>query len=221
MAHRPPLALPRLYAILDLDLVQRRGLDPEVVHGDWLAAGVRLTQLRAKNMASGPMLALADRLRLAAHAAGAWLIVNDRVDVAVMAGADGVHVGQEDLSPASVRQACDVLGAPASFVVGFSTHDDAQVTAGLDEPVSYLAFGPVFITGTKARPDPVVGLEGLRAARTLTAPGEVPLVAIGGIGETNARDVIAAGADSVAVASDLTSKDAGQRARRLLELLAG
>ena len=178
-----------------------------------------MTQLRAKSLASGPMLELAERLAARASAADARLIVNDRLDVALLAGADGVHVGQDDLTPVAVRRAC-ADKTDRRFIVGLSTHNDVQLAAGLDAPVSYLAIGPVFATTTKARPDPVVGLSGVRAARARIASRAVPLVAIGGIDETNARSVIDAGADTVAVAGGLIERDAASRARALLRVLS-
>ena len=165
------------------------------------------------------MLALADRLAARTRGAGAMFIVNDRLDIALLAGATGVHVGQDDLTPGEIRRACAALSGPMVSVIGLSTHNDTQLQAGLDEPVSYLAIGPVFATTTKAQPDPVVGLSGVRLARARTASRGVPLVAIGGVDETNARAVIDAGADIVAIAGDLTSRDAGAKARALIDLL--
>ena len=143
----------------------------------------------------------------AAHAAGALLVVNDRPDVARLAGADGVHVGQDDLAPADVRALLP------GGIVGVSTHDRAQLAAAASSGADYVAVGPVFATTSKARPDPVVGLELLRAARGLT---RAPLVAIGGITAENAADVIAAGADGVAVIGALLqAPDPGEAFRRL------
>lgn len=211
-----PQALPRLYAILDIDLATSRGLGAhDVVHA-WLDAGVRLIQLRAKRLTLGPMLDLALPLAADCRTAGALFLVNDRADVARLAHASGVHVGQEDLSPAEARR---VLSA--TDLIGLSTHNDAQIEAGLMTPATYLAIGPVFHTTTKARPDPSVGLAGVtRAARRLTEDGR-PLVAIGGITLETAPSVIAAGAGSVAVISGLiASEDLGSRARSFLGLLA-
>jgi thiamine-phosphate pyrophosphorylase len=213
------LHLPRLYAILDVDLAHQRDLDPELLCADWLDAGVRLIQLRAKSLPGGAMLALAGRLSARARPAGATFIVNDRLDIALLAGADGVHVGQEDLTPSEVRRACAALPGLAVPLIGLSTHNDAQLQSGLDEPVSYLAIGPVFATVTKAQPDPIVGLSGVTRAQALIGSSGMPLVAIGGIDETNARAVIDAGADTVAVASGLVRKDAGARARALLAVI--
>ena len=123
------------------------------------------------------------------------LIMNDRADLCLVADFDGVHVGQDDLSPPSVRT---IIG-PGRWL-GFSTHNPQQVKEGDPTSADYLAIGPVFSTSSKDRPDPVVGLEGVRQARQLTRK---PLVAIGGITRANAASVIEAGADSVAVISDL------------------
>lgn len=187
-----------LYAILDVDVLAARGIDPLDVCDVWLEAGVRLIQLRAKSMASGPMLTLAEALVARTRVAGATLVINDRADVAAQCGADGVHVGQDDLSPEDVRV---VVGARA--IVGVSTHTDAQVAAAVTQPVSYVAIGPVFGTHTKATGYDAVGLAQVaRAATTAHAAGK-PLVAIGGITLENAASVLEAGADSLAVISDL------------------
>jgi thiamine-phosphate pyrophosphorylase len=178
-----------------------------------------LIQLRAKHVAAGDMLTLAERLAARARAAGARCVVNDRLDVAILARADGLHVGQEDLSPSSIEQVLAAQHPRPTLFVGLSTHNDAQVRAGLEQAVGYLAIGPVFATSTKTRPDPVVGLGGVRHAAALTGPRAMPLVAIGGIGRANARAVIEAGATSVVVAGDLTGDDPGERARALLTAL--
>lgn len=126
------------------------------------------------------------------------MIVNDRADIALIARADGVHLGQDDLPPAAAR---GILGGDA--VIGYSTHSAEQAVAALREPVDYIAAGPIFATGTKEQPDPVIGLEGLRAIRQ--SIGRFPLVAIGGIDIRNIRDVLAVGADSAAVISAVLS----------------
>jgi thiamine-phosphate pyrophosphorylase len=164
----------------------------------WLSAGVRLMQLRAKTLASGPFLELADELAALCHEAGALLIINDRADIAAMSGADGVHVGQEDLTPTDAR---GVVGSAA--MVGLSTHDHHQVASGLREPVSYLAFGPIYTTNTKVTGYDAAGHARLREAATVAARADLPLVAIGGITIDRAAGVREAGADSVAVIADL------------------
>jgi thiamine-phosphate pyrophosphorylase len=188
----------------------------------WLEAGVRLVQLRAKSLSSGDLLVLADRLVTRARSADARFVVNDRADVAVLSGADGVHVGQDDLRPAAIRRGLWRSDAgnqelwrerAADFLIGLSTHNESQLEAALEEPASYLAIGPVFATATKARPDPVIGLDGVRRAAAQVAGSGRPRVAIGGIDESRARAVIEAGADVVAMAADLTLSDPGARAR--------
>ena len=210
------MTLPRLYAILDVDICAasgQRALD--VVHA-WLAAGVRLMQLRAKSMPTGKFLDLAEALSAAVSPAGAMLIVNDRADVARLAGASGVHVGQGDLSPADAR---GVVGPSA--VVGLSTHTPEQARQALAEPVDYVAIGPVFSTSSKERPDSVVGLDGVRETRAIMPLSGRPIVAIGGITLEHAPSVVEAGADSVAVISDLLAAgDPGARARAFLKALA-
>jgi thiamine-phosphate pyrophosphorylase len=162
-------------------------------------SGLRLLQLRAKTLSDGELLAVAREAAAAAREAGALLIVNDRADVARLCGAAGVHVGQDDLRPAEARQ---VL-APGA-IVGRSTHTLAQVQAALGEPIDYLAVGPVFATGSKVDPDPVVGLELVAEARRRTAG---TLVAIGGISPENVAAVFSAGADGVALIGGLLAPE--------------
>ncbi len=139
-------------------------------------------------------------------------MVNDRADVAVLAGASGVHVGQEDLG---VEQARTLVGEDKW--VGISTHNLEQFQSAAATSADYIAVGPVFATSTKANPDPIVGTEFIRQVRALTAR---PIVAIGGITLENAASIIKAGADSVAVISDiLRARDPGGRARQYLDLL--
>jgi len=194
----PRRTLPALYAILDVDLCEARGVQPRRLVDEWLDAGVRLIQLRAKHLTLGPFLQLAESLAAACRRAGAIFIVNDRVDVARLSGADGVHLGQEDLPPGDARAAW-----PDARWIGWSTHSDAQLAGALASGATYIAIGPVFQTTTKAHPDPVVGLEGVRRAARLVGPADRPLVAIGGITIDRALDVLAAGATSVAVVSGL------------------
>ena len=189
---------PSLYAILDVDAVAARGWQPADVCRAWLAGGARLIQLRAKTLPSGALLDLADVCARLCRDAGAMLIINDRADIAVMCGADGVHVGQDDLSVRDVRR---VIGPSA--IVGLSTHTEAQVVDAVGEPVSYLAIGPVFGTRTKETGYDAVGLDAVRRAALAAHTADVPLVAIGGITLGRAAEVRAAGADSLAVISDL------------------
>jgi thiamine-phosphate pyrophosphorylase len=182
--------------------VTTRGWVPADVCQAWLSAGVALIQLRAKDLPSGRFLELADELSSLCRGTDARLIVNDRADIAAMAGAAGVHVGQDDLTPADAR-AC----VGASAVVGLSTHGMAQLEAGAREPVSYLALGPICSTETKATGCEPLGLEAVQRARTITSTANLPLVAIGGITLENAPAVRAAGADSIAVISGLLQAD--------------
>jgi len=208
--------LPRLYAILDVDAVAARGLEPRRVLRDWLTAGVRLVQLRAKHLSLGPFLELADWMADECHRAGAVFIVNDRVDVARLSVADGVHLGQDDLTPQHAR----AMLQKAAWI-GLSTHNDVQLRRGIESAATYLAIGPVFATSSKLRPDPVIGLEGVRLLAELrTSNSELPIVAIGGITLATAADVIAAGADAVAVISDLLdANDPGGRASEFVRAL--
>jgi thiamine-phosphate pyrophosphorylase len=215
--------LPRLYAILDA------GSFPDAnallaAAEDLISAGVTLIQYRNKSGDARVMLEQARELRsLASHPNAAkdtalgWgthspvrLIMNDRADLALLAEFDGVHVGQDDLSPESVRK---IIG-PDRWL-GVSTHNPEQLAAADKSSADYLAIGPVFSTSSKDKPDPVVGLEGVRRARQLTRK---PLIAIGGITRANAASVIEAGADSVAVISDLLP-DPGKSAEEFLRIL--
>jgi thiamine-phosphate pyrophosphorylase len=181
-------SFPRFYAVIDPAL--RPELPLAELAQRLAGAGVRLVQLRAKRASSRELLAMARELQ-AALPAECLLIVNDRADVAALAGAAGVHLGQDDLPPDAARE---ILGP--GRLIGFSTHNEEQVKAAATAPVDYLAFGPIFATTSKDKPDPIVGCEGLKKVRTLT---KKPLVAIGGITPENAGQVIEAGADSVAV----------------------
>lgn len=205
-----------LYAIVDVGVCAASGHDPEAVAAAFVRAGVDIVQLRAKDLGAAEYVALARRMAPLAAAAGVVLIVNDRVDVARTAGL-GVHLGQHDLPVVEARR---LLGPDA--VIGWSTHTLDQLAHALAEPVSYVAYGPVFATGTKADPDPVVGLDGIRSASGLTTAASRPLVAIGGITLENARAVTAAGATAVAVISDLLRGAEGpeRRARRFLSALS-
>jgi thiamine-phosphate pyrophosphorylase len=211
---------PTLYAILDVDTVSARGLDPRIVAADWIVSGVRLIQLRAKNLPGGEFLRLANDLVALAHAGDAEkkpgaeisILINDRADIALLSGADGVHVGQDDLKPSEIKKfvsrsvsADSPRLKPWPSLVGLSTHNLDQLRAGLDEPADYFAIGPVFETRSKANADPVVGIEGVRAARALLDDmnDPRPLVAIGGITPATAPEILKAGAASVAVISAL------------------
>jgi thiamine-phosphate pyrophosphorylase len=209
LARLPPG--PFLYPILDADLLGGRACGAVVTA--LAAGGARIVQLRAKAVSDRVLFALAQEGLGAARAAGVLFLVNDRPDVALMLGADGLHLGQDDLPPAEARR---MLGADA--IVGWSTHSLDQIERAAGLPVDYVAFGPVFATTTKRDADPVVGLDRLRAARLLTAR---PLVAIGGLTQGNAGEAVAAGADGLAVISDLMrAPDLGAAARAWVETLA-
>ena len=213
MPNRPDL--PRLYAILDADVLAARALDPLTLLDIWLAAGVRLVQLRAKTLPGGAFLELARAMATRVRATSGVFIVNDRPDLARMAGASGVHVGQDDLGPADARA---IVGPDA--IVGISTHTDEQVGQALQLPVDYLAIGPVFETRTKGpTSDVAVGLPGVRRASERARSAGLTAVGIGGITLATARDVIAAGASSVAVISDLVAGDPAARVRAWQEAL--
>jgi thiamine-phosphate pyrophosphorylase len=174
--------------------------------------GARVVQVRAKALSDGAILALAREAVAAARPLHALLLVNDRPDVALLAGADGVHLGQHDLSPADARRTL-----PEGAIVGLSTHDDRQLEASAEEPVDYVAIGPVFSTRTKPDAERPIGLAGVRSARARTRR---PLVAIGGITAANARSVIEAGADGVAVLSAvLADADVEAAVRRLRDAI--
>jgi thiamine-phosphate pyrophosphorylase len=185
----------KLYPILDAGLLQRSGLSIETFAQQLRAAGVRFLQYRDKDATDDVVLKRAALLREIFPASDSCLILNDRVGLVREVGYDGVHVGQEDLSPEEVRA---LLGP--EVLIGVSTHTEAQLRASNVTAADYVAIGPVYATNSKLVPDPVVGLEGVRAARALTSK---PLVAIGGITGANAASVIEAGADYVAVISAL------------------
>lgn len=204
------LSFPRLYAILDP--LQTGGRPAMEVCEELLVAGVRLIQYRDKRASALPVFEICARMADRIRQHGGTFIVNDRADIALAAGAAGVHVGQEDLPVELARR---VLGAQRW--VGTSTHTLSQVREAEASSADYMAFGPIFSTRSKERPDPVVGLDGLREARKATAK---PLVAIGGITVENARTVIEAGADAVAVIHDLiAAPDPAARSREFLSVL--
>ncbi len=178
--------------------------------------GVTLLQLRAKHLPSREFLAAADAVMARALSHRATVIVNDRADIASLAGASGVHVGQDDLSAADVRR---VIGRDA--VLGLSTHTVEQLAAAVREPVTYVAIGPVFGTATKDTGYDAVGLDLVRRAQGTAEPAGLPVVAIGGITLERAPDVIVAGAASVAVITDLlVGGDPAARARAFIEQLS-
>ncbi len=208
------MELPPLQAILDVEIAERAGWAPLDLAQAFFEGGARLVQIRAKRLQSGPFLTLCDSVVSLAARYDASVIVNDRVDLAKMSGAHGVHVGQDDLPPADARR---LLGADA--IIGFSTHTVSQIDAALRQPISYIAVGPVFGTSTKDSGYSAVGLEPVSTAARLA--GRTPVVAIGGITLQNAASVLGAGATSVAVISDLlVTKDPSGRTRAYLQSLA-
>jgi thiamine-phosphate pyrophosphorylase len=212
--------LPRLYAILDADCFV--AADAMFAAAKELAsAGVALIQYRNKSGSARQMLEQAQELKRLVRES-AKLIMNDRTDLCVAAGFDGVHLGQDDLSPEAARSiiGTEFRGRDDQAIsrprwLGVSTHNPEQLAAADKTSADYLAIGPVFAPSSKANPDPVVGLEGVRRARGLTRK---PLVAIGGITRANARSVIDVGADSVAVISDLL-RAPGKSAEEFLRIL--
>jgi thiamine-phosphate pyrophosphorylase len=175
-----------------------------------LAGGVRFLQLRVKGESTGSFVEIARAVKAAADGHRAQLIINDRADVAKLVDAAGVHLGQEDIPVAAARQ---VLGPDK--IIGLSTHNLEQAEAAAREAIAdYIGFGPIYPTSSKERPDPVQGIEGLRQARARVA---LPIVAIGGITAATMGDVLAAGADAVAMIGEIVlSSDVTATVRKLL-----
>ncbi len=210
MARRLPPA--PLYAILDVGSCKDR--EPLGVLREFLRAGATLVQLRAKNLPSNALFALAEAARDATERAGAALVVNDRVDIALAVRADGVHLGQEDLPLAAARKI-----AGDKLVVGVSTHDLEQARRAAAGGADYIGFGPIFGTATKATGYSARGLAMLSAIKGAV---NLPVVAIGGINETNVAEVWKAGADSAAIIGDLMgADDVAAKTRRILDLRPG
>jgi len=202
------MLLPRLYAILDAACFAD-GEAMLAAAAELIASGVTLLQYRNKYGNAREML---DQAREVQRRVGGRikLIMNDRADLCLAAGFDGLHVGQDDLSPEAARR---IIGPER--ILGVSTHNPEQLAVADLTSADYLAVGPVFATASKVNPDPVVGIEGVRRARALTRK---PLVAIGGITRANGRSVLDAGADAVAVISDLI-RDPRKSAEEFLRIL--
>jgi thiamine-phosphate pyrophosphorylase len=199
---------PPLYAVLDPSLISQ---PLTKMARDLAGAGVELMQLRDKHASTRQVYGEARELVAQFGASRVRVIVNDRPDIAAMVGASGVHVGQDDLPVEAARSICGT-----ERWVGVSTHNLAQLREADGTSADYIAVGPIFPTATKENPDPVVGIDLLRAARQLTRK---PLVAIGGITVESAADVFGAGADSVAVIRDLLeASDPAKRAREYLAM---
>ena len=188
------MILPKLYPITDT-YISRLSHAEQIKQ--MVAGGATLIQLREKTASPREFYEAASEAVRVAREFGIKLIINDRVDIALAVGADGVHLGQDDLPPDKARE---ILGEQA--IIGYSTHDLKQALAADSLPIDYLAVGPVFQTSTKENPDPVVGLALIKQLQTQISK---PLVAIGGIRLENAKLVLEAGADSVAVIADLFS----------------
>src|SRR4030095_78551 len=189
------MLLPKIYPITDTNL---SGISHLEQVNELLAGGAQLIQIRDKTLASRELFAAVEACQKICQALGASLIVNNRVDIAMALSADGVHLGQDDLPPVEARK----LLSPKA-IIGFSTHSVEQAIEAVNLPVDYIAAGPIFRTQSKTDPAPVIGLDGLDRIRE--AIGDFPLVAIGGINLDNCRDVLSAGADSVAMVSALVS----------------
>jgi thiamine-phosphate pyrophosphorylase len=186
-----PFKLPRFYPILDTAALAERECPPLSAAQGLLEAGVRILQYRHKGDWTQSHFDTAKQIAKLCHEDGVLFVLNDRADFARLLGA-ALHIGQDDLPPVAARRVI------SDEVMGFSTHNRAQLIRGDHEPVEYLSVGPIFATNSKIHPDPVVGIEGLRELRELT---QKPLVAIGGITLLNATNVLEAGADSVATIS--------------------
>src|ERR1700719_4588959 len=203
------LVLPRLYVILDAALLK---IPARECAKSLVDAGVRLIQYRNKRASGCELFETSRELAEYLNPIGVHFIVNDRADVTTLAGASGVHVGQDDLG---VEQAREVIGDDKW--VGVSTHNAGQFRSALETSADYIAVGPVFSTGSKENPDPVVGVGFVRETRGMT---DRPIVAIGGITLERAAEVIEAGADSVAIISDiLGAENVVKRARQYVDLL--
>ncbi len=203
-------------AILDTAGATRAGWAPLDLAAAYLRGGARFLQIRAKTITGDAFLALASAVVQLARRYQARVIINDRADLARLAAADGVHVGQDDLTPAAVRA---VVGDAA--IVGLSTHSTQQLDHAVVEPVNYVAIGPVFATATKLTGYPAVGLAMVKEAARRAGAAGLPVVAIGGITLENAAAVLAAGAASVAVISDLlATRDPEMRMRAFIERLS-
>jgi len=200
------LKLPPLYAILDPE--QTRGRPAQRVLAALLEAGVSILQLRVKSLPPVDFLELAKQARAVTRAHGCKLIINDRVDIALACGADGVHLGQDDLPLSAGRK---LMGQK---IIGISTHDLDQARAAERAGADYIGFGPMFGTRTKATGYEARGPEMLQQIRGAVT---LPIVAIGGITEANVQEVWQAGADSVAIIGDvLHDNDPGAKALRIL-----
>ncbi len=206
------LTLPKIYPITDTSI---SGLSHRDQVKQLIAGGATLIQLREKRASPSEFFQAARDAVSVAHSAGVKLIINDRIDVAMAIGADGVHLGQTDMPVKAARR---LLGGEA--IIGFSTHNLDQIDEALRLPIDYLAFGPIFPTATKENPDPTVGPNQLRQIKNLA--GSLPLVAIGGITSETISEVLGSGADAVAVISAVLNRTRpiAENLRNLREIAA-
>lgn len=207
------IRFPAVYPITDTAL---SGLSvPEQVE-QMIAGGAQLIQLREKRLSSRDFYEAASEALRLARPRDVRIIINDRVDIALLLDADGVHLGQEDISPVHARRLL-----PERAIIGYSTHNLSQAAEAVRLPIDYLAFGPIFQTSTKEDPDPVTGLDLLADTKILA--GDLTVVAIGGIDEDNLRSVLNAGADSAAMIGSIVAKgnDISSKLRSLLTISTG
>ncbi len=210
------IELPRLYPILDTATLARRRCGVETAAEAMLEGGARILQFRHKGSFTRDVFEQAERVAVLCREADAKFVVDDRADIAMMLDA-GLHIGQDDVPVHIARR---LIGPDR--ILGFSTHNAAQLAAAAELPIDYIAFGPVFDTSSKNNPDPVAGIDAVRQAKA--AAGARPLAAIGGITRANALDVLDAGADSLAVISDVlpepcTSESIRARIEEWVQLL--
>lgn len=199
------MRFPRVYPILDTETLAQHGIALDIAAAALLEGGAGILQVRQKGHWTRQVFESARQVACLCREAGAVLVVNDRADFAMLLEG-GLHIGQEDLAPRDARK---LIGPDA--LLGFSSHNLEQLSAAGGEPVDYVALGPVYPTSSKQNPDPVVGVDEVRRLRPLI---EKPLVAIGGITRANAAGVLSAGADSVAVISDLVPQSPTARSLR-------
>ncbi|MGH9621649.1 MAG: thiamine phosphate synthase [Bryobacteraceae bacterium] len=199
-----PFRLPRFYPILDTGLLAARECPAMLAAEALMEGGAAILQYRHKSLWTQAHFDEAEQIRDLCHESGVLFVINDRADFARLLGA-ALHLGQEDLPPAAARRVI------SDEVMGFSTHNLLQLMRAAEEPVEYLSLGPIFTTDSKLRPDPVVGLDCLRELRPLT---EKSLAAIGGIRMENAKDALAAGANSVAIISALWQGESNKKSIR-------
>lgn len=199
------MRFPRVYPILDTETLAQHGIALDIAAAALLEGGAGILQVRQKGHWTRQVFESARQVACLCREAGAVLVVNDRADFAMLLEG-GLHIGQEDLAPRDARK---LIGPDA--LLGFSSHNLEQLSAAGGEPVDYVALGPVYPTSSKQNPDPVVGVDEVRRLRPLI---EKPLVAIGGITRANAAGVLNAGADSVAVISDLVPQSPTARSLR-------